>query len=634
MRLNKLFRNRYMFLTDILACFLSYTLITLVRYPVSRFGELCLDSFAFATGAALVYCAVLYLTGMYRTFWVYAGTKDYIRLLTAAVCSAIICCAAGFVPTVTIMYPKLNIASNILIVMSVMGERFVARAASKLSNIVKSNSGKRALVVGAGQLATAFLRDLSNNDRLNYNVVGLIDDSEGKKGQVVHGVKVIGGRNDIVRICKKENIEEIIFAIYTISPKKKAELLDICSTAGCKVRMIPGFEETLAGTVSSLKIRDVEIEDLLERDPVNLDNNLIGSYIRDKVVLVTGGGGSIGSELCRQIVRFNPGLLIILDIYENTAYEVQNELKDRFPELNLKVLIASICDIERMNDIFARYKPDLVFHAAAHKHVPLMEDSPGEAINNNVFGTYNIVKLAHEYKVSRFVMISTDKAVNPTNVMGATKRVCEMIVETYSQNSDTNFAMVRFGNVLGSHGSVIPRFKKQIADGGPITVTHPEITRFFMTIPEAAQLVLQAAAYAEGGEIFVLDMGKPVKIRDLAKKLIALSGYVPDVDIKIEYCGLRPGEKLYEELLMSEEGLRKTKNSKIFIGKPIDISEKEMEYKLSLLENITHSDNNDLVKRTLAEVVPTYTILSAGDTGQTAETTMDAYASMKPVAEM
>lgn len=630
-----IFRNRYLFIADILICFVSYTLITLVRYPVSDFRLWYTECFVFAGIAACIYFVMMFAAGVYRIYWIYAGTRDYLRLLIAALVGAVVCSILGFIPVkFAVIYPKLNIASNILIVAFILGLRFCARATVKLIHIIKGRGGKRVLIIGAGQLATALLRDINNNDRLRYTVVGLIDDNGGKKGQVVHGAKVLGDRNDIIKICKRERVKEIIFAIYTISSKQKTEMLEICSKTGCKVRIVPGFEESLSVNESLSKMRDVEIEDLLERDPVKLDNNLIGDQIRDKIVLVTGGGGSIGSELCRQIVRFKPAQLIILDIYENTTYELEMELEDKYPELNLEVLIASIRDEERLNEIFEKYKPDLVFHAAAHKHVPLMEDSPSEAINNNVFGTYNVVKCADVHKVKRFVMISTDKAVNPTNVMGATKRLCEMIVQTYSKRSNTKFAIVRFGNVLGSHGSVIPRFKMQIAEGGPVTVTHPEITRFFMTIPEAAQLVLQAAAYAEGGEIFVLDMGKPVKIKNLAEKLIFLSGYVPDVDIKIEYCGLRPGEKLYEELLMSEEGLKKTKNSKIFIGKPIDINDEEMEQKFEILNNVIHLGDNDLIKSALAEVVPTYTISQiAGKADIGYKTEANTYVDIMPAAE-
>lgn len=608
-KIGRYLRNRNLFVCDILLCFVSYFLMALVLCPISKFPYYCIECVKFSLISAFIYCALMYAFGIYRTNWIYAGTSDYLRLAAAVGIGFIVGSIIGFfIKDTVIIFPKRNIAVNFMIVAFLSGLRFFVRAVCKMSHVLGGTSGTRTLVIGAGQLATALLRDIHNNDRLRYSVVGLIDDNENKKGQLVYNTKVLGGRNDILSICRKERIEEIIFAIYTINQKAKSEILEICSKTGCRVRLVPGFEESLSISDSLKSIRDVEIEDLLEREPVHLDNNLIGRNIKDRVVLVTGGGGSIGSELCRQIAKFKPKKLILIDIYENTTYEVQNELEDKYPDLDLEVLIASIRDEERMSSIFRRYAPDMVFHAAAHKHVPLMEDSPAEAIDNNVFGTYNVAKCADKYGVKTFVMISTDKAVNPTNIMGASKRVCEMIIQAFSRRSKTKFALVRFGNVLGSHGSVVPRFKKQIAAGGPVTVTHPEITRFFMTIPEAAQLVLQAAAYANGGEIFVLDMGKPVKIRDLARNLISLSGYVPDVDIKIEYVGLRPGEKLYEELLMDEEGLTKTTNSKIFIGNPIDIDTEELKIKLKKLKDAAMSDDSIYIKQVMAEVVPTYTI--------------------------
>ena len=449
------------------------------------------------------------------------------------------------------------------------------------------------------------LRDIRDNKHLHYNVVGLIDDDKVKKNQVMCGAKVLGGRSEIERICREKMVEEIVFAIYTLPLSEKKEILEICTKTGCKVKVMPGIEAVLSGNFGFNSMRNIEIEALLEREPVKFDNNLIKEDLCGKTVLVTGGGGSIGSELCRQIIPFRPKLLIILDIYENTTYELQNELMEKYPDQQLEVLIASVRDKKRLDDIFSVYRPEIVFHAAAHKHVPLMEYSPCEAVKNNVFGTLNVAKCADEFGVRRFVMISTDKAVNPTNVMGATKRMCEMIIQTMAAESKTEFVAVRFGNVLGSNGSVIPRFKKQIAAGGPVTVTHPEITRFFMTIPEAARLVIQAAVNAQGGEIFVLDMGEPVKIYDLAQKMIRLAGFQPEDDIKIEFTGLRPGEKLYEELLMNEEGLRKTEHSKIFIGSPIAINHNELQHKLQIL-SIALNIGDDAIKEALKEVVPTF----------------------------
>ena len=401
-------------------------------------------------------------------------------------------------------------------------------------------------------------------------------------------------------------MDEIVFAIYSIQPKEKSAILEICAKTDCKLKIIPGVEAMFSGHYGLDGLRNLQIEDLLERTPVQFENQRIRDGIRDKIVLVTGGGGSIGSELCRQIVQYHPKQLILLDIYENTVYDLENELKERYPDQQLTVLIASVRDEERLEEIFKAFRPEIVFHAAAHKHVPLMEHSAADAVKNNVFGTLHVAKCAEKYGAKRFVAISTDKAVHPTNVMGATKRMCEMIVQTMAQNSKTDFVAVRFGNVFGSNGSVIPRFQKQIENGGPVTVTHPEITRFFMTIPEAVHLVLQAASYAEGGEIFVLDMGQPVKIYELAKKMIMLAGYEPDKDIKIQFTGLRPGEKLYEELLMNEEHLKKTEHQKIFISKPVHMTVEALQEKLQILEKAL-PNGNEAVKMALAQVVPTYT---------------------------
>ena len=404
-----------------------------------------------------------------------------------------------------------------------------------------------------------------------------------------------------------ENVDEIILAMANVDKARKSEIINICKETKCKLKTIPGIYEIIDGKVDIKKIRDVDIEDLLGREPIKVNMEEMSGYIEERTVLVTGGGGSIGSELCRQIASFNPKHLIIVDNYENNAYAIQQELIRRYEgKLNLSTIIASIREYKRMDEIFNEYKPDVVFHAAAHKHVPLMENSPSEAIKNNIFGTLNVARLADIYKVKRMVLISTDKAVNPTNIMGATKRAAEMIIQTINKNSETEFVAVRFGNVLGSNGSVIPLFKKQIAEGGPVTITHPDIIRYFMTIPEAVQLVLQAGAMAKGGEIFILDMGEPVKIVDLANNLIRLSGFEPGIDIKIEYSGLRPGEKLYEELLMSEEGLTKTANSKIFIGKPVEFDSKKVMHNLEMLKKIVDNEDVELIDSVMRSFVTTY----------------------------
>ena len=447
---------------------------------------------------------------------------------------------------------------------------------------------------------------MKNNKSSEYIPIALIDDNKYKVGKTILGIKVEGTRKDIVKVCKEKEIENIIFAAPSMNEDDKKEILDICKKTDCKVQMIPSIYSVIDGKVSLSQIKDVEIEDLLGRDPIELEMKGISRYIKDKTVLVTGGGGSIGSELCRQISKFNPHRLIIFDIYENNAYDIQNELKYKYPNLNLLVLIGSVRDKKRLEQVFNTYNPNIVFLAAAHKHVPLMEDSPMEAIKNNVFGTFNVVQCADKYNSERFVLISTDKAVNPTNVMGATKRICEMIIQSYDKISKTKFVAVRFGNVLGSNGSVIPLFKKQILRGGPVTVTDKNIIRYFMTIPEASQLVLQAGAFSNGGEIFVLDMGEPVKIYDLAYDLIKLSGYEPNKDIKIEITGLRPGEKLYEELLMSEEGLINTKHKKIFIGQPTFTDINILKEKLEDLRSIIEKDDIDELISKIEEIVPTY----------------------------
>ncbi len=599
-------KNRYLFGIDFLLCFLAYILIIAMVFPLASFSVFFLGGITQIGMTALLFVLIFALFHLYQVDWLYAGAVEYLRLLGACTLATLLSVLSGLFLSAGVLYPKLTFAAGICAMALACALRFSVRIFCKLSMSSAKKDGVRTLLIGAGRLAVTLLRDIQDS-RLSYHVVGLIDDDPQKRHTHMYGTSVIGSRRDIERICRTKNIEQIIFAIYNIPAKDKAEILDICTATGKNLKIMPGVESMLAGGNSLSMVREITIEDLLERDPITLDNQLLQDEISDRVVLVTGGGGSIGSELCRQISKFNPRRLIILDIYENTTYELQNELEEQYPNLEIHVLIASVRDKERLSFIFREHNPDIVFHAAAHKHVPLMEYSPGEAIKNNVFGTYNTALCALESGVSRFVMISTDKAVNPTNVMGATKRLCEMIVQSMNEKGATEFVAVRFGNVLGSNGSVIPRFKKQIRQGGPVTVTHPEITRFFMTIPEAAQLVLQAAAYAHGGEIFVLDMGEPVKIYDLAKKMISLSGFRPDTDIPIRFTGLRPGEKLYEELLMQEEGLQKTSHSKIFVGQPLEVSSEALEQHLKILEDVSAEDS-DTIKEVLSEIVPTYNL--------------------------
>ena len=508
---------------------------------------------------------------------------------------------------------KLNLAVGLLIGILIVACRMIIKYAL-LSDIANkginysAENQEKLLIIGGGYSANDIIKTLDSTLKGKYEIVGIIDDNEKRMGYSVSNVKIIGNRNDIERICEENQIDTIFFTIVNIDSENKKEILEICNRTKAKVKVLPGLRELISEENLYLSLRDVEIEDLLGRDPVELDNNNIKSLIRDKVVLVTGGGGSIGEELCRQIVLHNPKQLLMLDIYENSLYDIEQELKSKYPDENIKAIIANIRDEERIFELFEEFSPEIVFHAAAHKHVPLMENNPTEAIKNNIFGTYNLVNACDKYHAKRFILISTDKAVNPTNVMGATKRVCEMIIQAKDKESETEYVAVRFGNVLGSNGSVIPLFKKQIAAGGPITVTHKEITRFFMTIPEAVALVLQSITYAKGGEIFVLDMGEPVKIYDLATSLVELSGLTLGKDIDIEITGLRPGEKLYEELLMNEENLEETNHEKIFITEPMDFTMEDIEVKLDAFREIIDKEITDkrIIKDTIKEHVPTY----------------------------
>lgn len=461
------------------------------------------------------------------------------------------------------------------------------------------------MIIGAGDAGNALIKEINNSRYVKLNVACVIDDSTEKVGSYIHGVRIAGTRKDIIRLAKEMKIAEIIIAMPSAKASEIKAILDICKETGCELRRVPGMYQLINGEVSISKLKEVDVNDLLGREPIEVDLSSIMEYVSGKVVMVTGGGGSIGSELCRQIAAHRPKQLVIVDIYENNIYNIQQELLHNFPDLNLAALIASVRNTLRMDKIFETYRPDIVYHAAAHKHVPLMETSPNEAVKNNVLGTWKVVQASDKWNVKRFVMISTDKAVNPTNIMGATKRICEMIIQTYNKRSETEFVAVRFGNVLGSNGSVIPLFKKQIAEGGPVTVTHPDIIRYFMTIPEAVSLVLQAGAYAKGGEIFVLDMGEPVKIVDLARNLILISGHRPNEDIMITFTGLRPGEKLYEEMLMKEEGIQDTANKLIHIGKPIEMDDEKFMKQLAELRDYVVEEPED-IREWVKRIVPTF----------------------------
>lgn len=563
----------------------------------------------------VIYEIFLNVFHMYQNMLHYEVGKDYVKYIISAILSVGTITVIAKILGLEYLTIKMNLLSGILIagvfvMYRLAGRSILSRKASaKYGNQEKTKvKAKNLLIIGAGMGAREIIITIKNSMRDRYNIVGIIDDNKNKLNHYILGIKVIGTRYEIPRFAKEYDVDEIFFAINKIDAVSRRKILEICQETGVKTRVLPTTEEVIDRQGAMNSLRNVQIEDLLGRDPIELDNKNIKNLIKDKTVLVTGGGGSIGSELCRQIIKYKPQNLVILDIYENTLYDIERELEADYPTANIKAIIGSVRDKERLEEVFNKYKPNVVFHAAAHKHVPLMETSPLEAIHNNVFGTYNVVNCADKFGVEKFVLISTDKAVNPTNIMGASKRVCEMIVQTKNKTSKTDFVAVRFGNVLGSNGSVIPLMKKQIEKGGPVTVTHKEITRYFMTIPEAVQLILQAVTYAKGGEIFVLDMGEPVKIYDLAVSLIRLMGYEPNVDIPIIITGLRPGEKLYEELLMAEEGLVSTKHDKIFITQPMHLEEKELNEKLYELGNIKYNEDYSIekVKEVMKNVVPTY----------------------------
>lgn len=592
---------------DVFALCLASFLGLFVRFDLNiskippEYARAALEFLPYYILASLV---IFFLARMYSTMWSVAGVREALHVVAA-------CGLASLVQIAGMMLLQLSVPRSFFLVSFAalcaeeLGIRLSYRVVISLFGNHSKKAAKRIMIVGAGTSGSVILKEMTTSSLVNGCVVCFVDDDKNKAGKFLNGVPVAGNRNDIPRLAEEYKIDEIYIAIPSASAKERKAIIEICRETGCQVKILPGIYQLINGEVSIAKLRNVEIEDLLGRDPIRVNLDEIMGYVSGKVVLVTGGGGSIGSELCRQVASHNPKQLIIFDIYENNAYDIQLELKEKYPDLDLVVLIGSVRNTHRIETVFEKYRPDIVYHAAAHKHVPLMEDSPNEAIKNNVFGTYKMARSAARHGVKRFVLISTDKAVNPTNIMGASKRLCEMVVQMMNRRSETEFVAVRFGNVLGSNGSVVPLFEQQIAHGGPVTVTHPEITRFFMTIPEAVSLVLQAGYYARGGEIFVLDMGQPVKIDDMARQLIRLSGYEPDVDIPIIYTGLRPGEKLYEELLMDEEGLRETANQLIHIGQPINMDDEAFCRQLAVLERACQSNSPD-IRQYVADMVPTY----------------------------
>ena len=612
------YRNFLLPLTDCIAIVLGYYLMSVLitdSFLMNPTSKVTLhEIFISIILAIIVFQIVFRICKRYNTIIRYENNQDYLVYIILSVISTLIVSLIEELflnmknPSI-----KLNLMIGLIIGLIIVSSRLLMKYVL-LADVVNkginytSDNQKKLLIIGGGYSANDIIKTLNSTLKGQYDIIGIIDDNKKRIGYSVAGVKIIGTRNDIERICEQYDVDEIFFSIVTIDNKNKKEILEICNRTNAKVKVLPDLRELITEENLYNSLRDIEIEDLLGRDPIRLDNNNIKSLIENKIVLVTGGGGSIGEELCRQIMLHNPKQLLMLDIYENSLYSIELELKAKYPNNEIKAIIANIRDKQRMFDLFEEYHPEVVFHAAAHKHVPLMENNPTEAIKNNVFGTYNLVNACDKFKTKRFILISTDKAVNPTNIMGATKRMCEMIIQAKDKESETEYVAVRFGNVLGSNGSVVPLFKKQIAEGGPVTVTHKEITRFFMTIPEAVALVLQSITYAKGGEIFVLNMGEPVKIYDLATSLIELSGLKLGEDIEIEIIGMRPGEKLYEELLMDEENLEKTNHEKIFITEPMEFTMDDIEEKLDKLRYILDNDINDkeIIKGTIKECVPTY----------------------------
>ena len=608
-RIQLLVRRFFLFLTDTFLLNACVYLSLIMRFDVGivsiepQYINNYVDNMLFYTIISLF---IFWVFRLYHSLWQYASIAEVYRIAEACIIVEVVHFLSNKIAG-NMLPRSCYFNAAIYLIIAICASRFMYRmirtVLNKYRNIKTSNN---VMIIGAGEATNVIMREIQNSSYLaNSNIACIIDDDRRKVGKYIRGVKVIGTRDKIKEAAKLYDIDEIIFAIPSASNEVKRDILNICKETDCTLKILPGVYQMVDGEINVNSIRNVDVLDLLGRDPIEVDIESIMGYVKDKVIMVTGGGGSIGSELCRQLVSHKPKLLIIFDIYENNAYDIQQELKINYPDANVVTLIGSIRNVSRLESVFAQYKPDIVYHAAAHKHVPLMEVSPDEAVKNNVVGTWNVARMADKYGVKKFVMISTDKAVNPTNVMGATKRICEMIVQTYNEISKTDFVAVRFGNVLGSNGSVIPLFKRQIEAGGPVTVTDPNIIRYFMTIPEAVSLVLQAGAYAKGGEIFILDMGEPVKIDDLAKNLIRLSGYTLGVNMEIKYTGLRPGEKLYEELLMKEEGLQETDNKLIHIGKPIEFDKENFFDNLEKLKEEAYSETGN-IRESLKKVVDTY----------------------------
>lgn len=610
-------KNRYLaFLSSVVFDFFAAALSLLASLKLVGTPELTdnTDMFVFSVIVwPMLIVLSLYIFKAYSVLWRFSRIPDLLRVfagVTVAFGGLFICQMAVFgrAYSLPVMLLAFSFTFFLAVMLRLLMKYTVLRAACESGeNAAPSELDGNIMIIGAGSAASMLINELKGYKPSGIKFKCIIDDDPSKKNTYISGVKVCGDRNHIIEAAEKYEIDTILFAIPSCGSKERSEILNICKETSCRLKIVPSVYQMICREKSSIsdKIRKVEIEDLLGREPISLDIDRVINYVAGKTVLVTGGGGTIGSELCRQIAAHEPKRLIVFDVYENNAYDIQNELKRKYPKLDLVTLIGSVRDSKRLECMFNTYRPDIVYHAAAHKHVPLMEDSPNEAVKNNVFGTLKTARCADKYGAEKFVLISTDKAVNPTNIMGASKRICEMIIQAYNNRSKTEFVAVRFGNVLGSNGSVIPLFKKQIEAGGPVTVTDPDIIRYFMTIPEAVTLVLQAGASAKGGEIFVLDMGKPMKILDLAENLIRLSGLVPYKDINIEFIGLRPGEKLYEEMLMDEEGIKETENELIYIGHPIEFDEEKFFASLDRLQKAMYDDGAD-IRAIVSDIVPTY----------------------------
>ena len=610
------YKKIFILLADVLLIFLSFVMANMLLHEF-RVPLIDQGTFSFyGIVIPLAYVLIFYAFGLYQSLWTVAGYYDYRNVVMANIISGLTVNLLSILLFHGLISISVIIMGSIMALTGTLAVRMYFRIYRRLLLEKLPKKGgvhpglKKVLIIGAGQAAAMIIKEIRNHRELLMEVVGLVDDSEFKQRSRIAGFKVLGKTKEIPTLVEELEVDEILFAIPSLSHEDRRRVLDVAKTTKARLKTLPGIYEMVDKGINISSIRDVEISDLLGRKEIKLNNDKISEYIKGKTVMVTGGGGSIGSELCRQIAALQPKKLIILDIYENNAYAIENELKRKYPEMDLLTLIASVRDQKKIDRIFKAEKPETVFHAAAHKHVPLMETSPEEAIKNNVFGTLNVALAARNFGTEKFILISTDKAVNPTNIMGASKRLCEMIVQTLDADAEkTEFVAVRFGNVLGSNGSVIPLFKEQIRNGGPVTLTHKDIVRYFMTIPEAVQLVLQAGSYAQGGEIFVLDMGDPVRIYDLAENLIRLSGYEPHVDIEIKVTGLRPGEKLYEELLMAEEGLEKTPNELIYIGRPNGFDKETLKETLMMLKEKIHDEevSSKMVKELVGSIVKTYT---------------------------